>query len=122
VLLELTGRQLERVLNQQWTDQPNLRIMRCSGLVYTWDPNAPGARRVTLADMALADGTPIEADRLYSVTVNNFLADGGHNLTVLKESGTRVPGPTDIEALVAYVEQLPQPFTSRVEGRIRMRT
>ena len=122
VMLELTGGQLERVLNQQWTNQPNLRIMRCSGLVYTWDPSAPEESRVTLADMALADGTPIEADRLYTVTVNNFLAEGGHNLTVLQESPTRVPGPTDIEALVAYVEQLPQPFTSRVEGRIRTRT
>src|SRR5262249_4093726 len=38
VQLTLTGRQLERVLNQQWTNQPNLLIMKCSGIKYTWDP------------------------------------------------------------------------------------
>jgi 5'-nucleotidase len=95
--------------------------MRCSGLVYTWDPKAPEPERVTLADMFLADGTPIEADRVYTITVNNFLADGGHNLTILQESPTRVQGPVDIDAIVAYVQQLPQPFTSRVEGRIKVK-
>ncbi|MGH2583839.1 MAG: bifunctional metallophosphatase/5'-nucleotidase [Dehalococcoidia bacterium] len=119
VTLTLTGAQLERVLNQQWTGQPTLRIMRCSGLVYGWDPALPEDQRVTLANMFLGDGSPVEAERSYTVTVNNFLADGGHDLTVLQESPTRVPGPSDMEALVAYVEQLPQPFTSRVEGRLR---
>ena len=119
--VRVTGALLHQVLNRQWANQPNPRVLRCSGLIYTWDPAQPEDQRVALADMFQADGTPIRADQTYTLAINSFLAEGSHNLFRPEETRERIPGPTDIEALVSYVEQLPQPFVVRVEGRIRIR-
>jgi hypothetical protein len=66
-------------------------------------------------------GWPLALDRSYSVLVNSFLADGGDNFTVLRESTNRVGGPTDLAALVEYVQRLPEPFGAEIEGRILAR-
>ena len=58
----------------------------------------------------------------YTVTVNSFLAGGGDGFTVLREGTNRVVGPVDLDALVEYVEALPTPFTSEIEGRIVLTT
>jgi len=51
--------------------------------------------------------------------VNSFLAGGGDNFTILNEGQNRVVGPVDLDALVGYIEALPQPFSASVEGRIQ---
>jgi 5'-nucleotidase len=38
---------------------------------------------------------------------------------VLTEGANRVVGPVDLEALVSYIESLPQPFSASIEGRIQ---
>jgi 5'-nucleotidase len=43
---------------------------------------------------------------------------GGDNFTVLRDGTNPVIGPVDLDALVEYVEGLPTPFTSQIEGRI----
>jgi 5'-nucleotidase len=53
--------------------------------------------------------------------VNDFLADGANNFNVFLEGTDRVVGPSDLDALLNYVVQLPQPFTAAVEGRIQTR-
>jgi 5'-nucleotidase len=52
------------------------------------------------------------------VTVNSFIAAGGDNFLVLVEGTNRVVGQVDLDALVEYVESLPQPFSAAIEGRI----
>jgi len=37
---------------------------------------------------------------------------------VLTEGTDRVTGPVDLDALVDYVQSLPQPFSATIEGRI----
>ena len=46
------------------------------------------------------------------------MAAGGDGFLVLPLGGNRVVGPVDLAALVEYVESLPQPFSSAIEGRI----
>jgi 5'-nucleotidase len=41
---------------------------------------------------------------------------------VLRDGTNRVVGPVDLDALVTYVEGLPTPFTSQIEGRIVLTT
>lgn len=118
VQMALTGMQLERVLNLQWDGQPFPRILKCSGMTYTWDAVRPPESRVRLADVRLSDGGMVTADGRYTITVNNFLADGGDNFTVLREGTERVVGPVDLAALIEYILALPQPFTAVTEGRI----
>jgi len=66
----------------------------------------------------LKDGSPIVLSANYSVTVNSFLAEGGDNFSVLKDGRNPVLGPGDLEALIQYVQSLPQPFSAAPGGRI----
>lgn len=119
VAMTLTGQQIERLLEQQWVDQPSPRILQISGLRYTWHADRPVGDRVDPGEIFLEDGTPVRPDGRYRVVVNSFLADGGDNFTVLRQGTERVVGPIDLDALVEYLRQLPQPVTARIEGRIR---
>jgi 5'-nucleotidase len=120
VRMTLTGTQIERLLNLQWRDPEYERVLKTSGVRYTWNAADPN-RRVRLEDVFLADGTPLRPDELYTVTVNAFLAAGGDGFTVLNEGQDRETGPVDLDALVSYIESLPQPISARIEGRIARR-
>jgi 5'-nucleotidase len=52
------------------------------------------------------------------VTANNFIATGGDGFTVFLGGTGNVGGPIDLDALVAYVESLAQPFSSPALDRI----
>lgn len=117
VSMDLTGAQIKLLLEQQWAGQTFPRILKTSGLVYTWDAaRAVGDRVVEIHDDA---GTPLEPTSTYRVTVNSFMASGGDNFVVLKDGTDRVVGPVDLDALIEYVQSLPQPFTAAIEGRIQ---
>jgi 5'-nucleotidase len=118
VTMDLTGAQVRTLLEQQWQGQSPTapRILKTSGLTYTWDAARPVGQRVVeirdASNQALVDST------VYRVTVNSFMASGGDNFLVLTQGTNRVVGATDLDALVAYIESLPQPFTVAVGGRI----
>ena len=119
VRMDLTGAQIVTLLNQQWVGQTSPRIMKPSGINYAWDPAAPAESR-TVVSSILINGTPIDLAATYSVTVNSFMAAGGDNFTILTEGTNRVIGPVDLDALVSYIENLPQPFGASIEGRIQL--
>jgi len=107
VTMDLTGQQLLRLLEQQWeSPQPKGgRIMPVSsGFSYTWDASqpegaAPGTgQRVVPGSMKL-NGEPINLAASYRITVNNFMASGGDNFTLLREGRNRQEG--DIDSAIA---------------------
>lgn len=116
VSMDLTGAQIKTLLEQQWQGQTFARILKTSGLTYTWDNARPVGDRVT--QILIADATPLDPAATYRVTVNSFIAAGGDNFLVLAEGTNRAIGPVDLDALVEYVESLPQPFSAAIEGRI----
>ncbi len=101
--LTLTGAQIERLLERQWeAPQPFPRILKTSrGFTYTWDAARAPGDRVDPASIRL-NGQVLSPTGLYRVTVNNFLAEGGDNFTVLAEGTNRVGGELDLDALVRY--------------------
>ncbi len=116
VSMDLTGAQIDLLLEQQWIDQNPPRILKISGLSYTWDAARPiGERVIEIRD---ADGNVLGATTTYRVTVNSFLASGGDKFLVLPSGTNRIVGPVDLDALVQYLGSLPQPFTAQIEGRI----
>ncbi|WHY34685.1 5'-nucleotidase C-terminal domain-containing protein [Cytobacillus firmus] len=116
VKMNLTGSQIRDILNQQW--QPDTtRILQVSGFTYSWDDRQPAGSKIQ--EIYLPNGTRLDPDKKYSVTVNTYLADGGDNFTVFKSGTSRVMGPMDIDALEKYIQQLPQPFSSAIDGRIK---
>jgi 5'-nucleotidase len=101
--MDLTGQELLRLLEQQWeSPQPKGgRIMPVSdGFSYTWDASqpegaAPGTgQRIIVASMRLR-GEPIDMNRSYRITVNNFMASGGDNYTVLRQGRNRQDSEMD---------------------------
>ena len=119
VTMTLTGAQIETLLEQQWEGQdPPGRVLQVSeGFSYTWDPNAPVGDRVDPATITI-DGTPIDLNASYRVTVNSFLADGGDNFVVLREGTDRVGGDVDLDALVDYFaanSPIDPPATDRID-------
>jgi 5'-nucleotidase len=118
--MNLSGENVYAVLNQQWQTQSDgtirTRFLQISGLSYTWNDANPIGQKVV--EVRGADGQPIDRAATYSITVNIFLADGGDAFTVFRQGTNRVVGPNDLDALVSYIEKLPQPFNSTIQGRI----
>lgn len=115
VKMNLTGQQIRAVLNQQWQGVKRT-MLQISGFTYTWDDNQPAGQKVM--DIQLSDGTSLDPNKSYTVTVNSFLADGGDGFTVFRERTNRETGPVDLEALVDFIKAQPQPFSANIEGRI----
>mgnify|MGYP001359263316 CR=1 FL=1 len=114
VQMDLTGAQIDDLLEQQWSVN---RVLQPSGITYTWDAAQPVGQRVALADI-FVNGAPIDATATYTVTVNSFLAGGGDGFTVLLGGTSLVGGAVDLDALIAYVQSLAQPFGVPTGGRI----
>jgi 5'-nucleotidase len=119
VKMDLTGEQIYTLLNQQWQPQADgsvtVRILQISGLSYTYTDANPVGQKVTEVRF---NNQPLDRSATYTVTVNSFLADGGDNFRVLREGKNRVGGPLDLDALIQYIQKLPQPFTIQTDGRI----
>ncbi len=117
VTMKLTGSQILLALEQQWQGQPYARIMKTSGITYTWDNARPAGSRIVAGSVKI-NGVPLVASQTYGVTVNNFMATGGDNFTAFKSGTNQTGGAVDLDALIAYVKSLSQPFGAAIEGRI----
>jgi 5'-nucleotidase len=113
VRLTLTGEQILRLLEQQWSPTAT-RILQVSGLRYSYAASATASSRVISAEI---NGNPLDPSARYAVVANAFLAGGGDGFSVFNEGQDRVVGPVDLDALVAYVEQLGT-VSAVVDGRI----
>jgi 5'-nucleotidase len=102
VTLTLTGLQLKRALEQQWSDPSDPHILQVSkGFSYRWDGTRPDGARVPIEGIMI-NGQPVEPAGKYRVTVNGFLASGGDYFTVFTEGTERKIGALDLDALVRY--------------------
>jgi 5'-nucleotidase len=104
VTLTLTGMQIKEVLEQQWLNPEQPRILQVSmGFAYAWDGARPYGDHVMAGRMSL-NGHPIDAAISYRVTVNNFLSVGGDGFTMLKQGIAPQFGVYDVDALYAYFQ------------------
>jgi len=105
VVLEMTGADLERLLEEQFAEASPATIRQSllipsAGFAFAYDRSRPVGERIV--SMAL-DGRPIDPARAYRVTVNNFLASGGDGFSVLAASPPVADGGQDLDALEAYI-------------------
>ncbi|WHY91252.1 bifunctional 2',3'-cyclic-nucleotide 2'-phosphodiesterase/3'-nucleotidase [Neobacillus cucumis] len=121
VTMTITGVQVRTLLNQQFQAPPSYnKIMAISGLRYTWSDKLPYGQKVL--DIYLPNGSKIDPAGEYTITVNNFMADGGDGFTILKSGENRVTDKVDLDAFVDYFKSLPQPVSAKIEGRIMIDT
>ncbi|MBW1990727.1 MAG: 5'-nucleotidase C-terminal domain-containing protein, partial [Deltaproteobacteria bacterium] len=110
VVVRLTGAQLRKALEHGVSGPgPRGRFPQVSGLTFTYRPQAPPGRRV---QQILVSGRPLEADKIYTVATNNFLAAGGDGYQVFAEAlkpkvgrpARCGPGTTVREAVITYIK------------------
>lgn len=125
VTMDLTGAQILRLLEQQWESPqpPGGRVMAVSaGFSYTWDASqpegaAPGKGRRVVSESLALHGEAIDPAKTYRVTVNNFMASGGDNFTVLRRGKRVQEGELDLDVLTAYFrskKKVPVPELGRI--------
>jgi 2',3'-cyclic-nucleotide 2'-phosphodiesterase/3'-nucleotidase/5'-nucleotidase len=115
VTLDLTGDQLLQTLEHGISGRsPDIHV---SGVKVRYDRSAPAGKRIVSA--VLDSGAPVSPTGRYSVTVNNFMQEGGSGFTVLtRGSNVRRTGIVDLDALVAYLRSLPQPAPAPATDRL----
>jgi 2',3'-cyclic-nucleotide 2'-phosphodiesterase (5'-nucleotidase family) len=87
-----------------------------SGVRVTVVRAAPEGQRV--AAITLADGRTVQDDGRYTLAVPDFMAAGGSGYAMLRPLPSTNTGVVDLDALVAYLRQLPQPVRVPAESRI----
>ena len=106
----MTGAEIISVLEEQCqplgSSRPFLHLGVSEGFTYDLATtiDAGNCTSITVSNVAL-DGNPISPTAVYSVTANNFLADGGDNFDTFGtiDPATRLDGGNDLEALTNYL-------------------
>jgi 5'-nucleotidase len=116
----MTGEQIYRVLEQQWTGLnagSNTKILQVSdGFTYAYDLSASTTNKVVPGSVKL-NGTAIDPLASYRVAMNNFIGDGGDNFTVFREGTDVLGGEVDLDVLVQYLmahDPVPLPPLNRI--------
>ena len=101
VTMNMTGAQIDAVLEQQFTGGNGILQIPAS-LRYERHPATAAPDRVRNITIG---GAPLVTGATYRVTVNNFLADGGDNFTVFREGTSRHFGEIDLDAFARYLDR-----------------
>jgi 5'-nucleotidase len=122
VVKTLTGGQLKALLEQQFAsgtntaERPNM-LLPSRGFYFAYDLSRPAGDRIV--EMRL-NGRRIDPASRYRVTVNNFMASGGDNFTVLKEGVDATDAGPDLDAMEAWLKaDSPVPELGRIDDRAR---
>jgi 5'-nucleotidase len=108
VIMDLTGAQIEQLLEQQAiAGRPGgrevLTLGVSEGFTFGYNPTAPFGSRADPASIKL-DGGTLDLAATYRIVTNNFLADGGDAFSVFTEGTNRIGGGDDLAALIDYLE------------------
>jgi 2',3'-cyclic-nucleotide 2'-phosphodiesterase (5'-nucleotidase family) len=100
VTMELTGALLRQALEQSLRGD---RVTQVSGVRYVYDRSKPAGQRIV--QVTLADGTPIDEQKTYTVAANNFMASGGDQYDALAQGKNRTDtGRLIRDAMVTWVK------------------
>ncbi|MFN2326561.1 MAG: 5'-nucleotidase C-terminal domain-containing protein [Gemmatimonadales bacterium] len=118
VRVTLTGAQLRDMIEHSFraegADGPNAHV---SGLVVEYDMSRPRGSRVTA--LRMASGRLVRPAARYTVAVPDYLAQGGSGYAMLAGAPQVDGGSVDVDNLVRYLRQLPQPVAPPTEIRMR---
>lgn len=111
VSIELTGEQLQRVLDR------NGSILVIADATYARTSANPEGSRITEASVG---GKPLDRARVYRVCTIDYLALGGDGLTVFTEGKNLIYGDLTADVVAEHIERR-SPVSPKREGRITLR-
>jgi 5'-nucleotidase len=104
VTMDMTGANIEAVLEQQFTGGNGILQIPAS-LTYDRCNTLPACAGNRVSNIRIG-GVLLDPAATYRVTVNNFLADGGDSYTVFRTGTNRFIGEIDSDAFSRYIEFL----------------
>jgi len=118
IALTLTGAQLQELIRRQLNSRrangpATLQISH--NLRYQWS-QAQGAEPVL--ESVTVDGKPLDLTRDYRIVANNFTAEGGNDLNMMKQGRDRVVVGMDIDAFEEWLRENPKAMDQIEPGRI----
>lgn len=112
----MTGAEIKLVLEQGLDENAPYQLLSPSrGFTYAFDVARPLGDRIV--DIRF-NGAPLDPKRMYRVTTNSFLANGGDSYTQFAQQRDPVVGMPDIEALEAWLKAVP-PRSVPEEERVK---
>jgi 2',3'-cyclic-nucleotide 2'-phosphodiesterase / 3'-nucleotidase / 5'-nucleotidase len=118
MVLELRGRDVRDALEHAFRgNSPDAQV---SGLLVEYDRRRPVGSRIV--SIRLSDGTPLHDGTIYRVVANDFLSSGvGDGYEALgRHLSERPTGVADLDALIDYIQTLPQPIRAPRDERLRV--
>jgi 5'-nucleotidase len=113
VRTEVTGVQLREALeNAVREGQPSAHV---SGMTVRWDSTAPEGRRIR--EIRLSGGRVVRDADTVVLGLSEFVAAGGDRYTSLAQGRTTRTAMVDLDAVIAYLQSLPQPVRAPDVGR-----
>lgn len=128
-IVEMTGQQIENVLNQQtFKFDPNDGrgsgyFLQVSGLKYTVIENPDKNdtdHQYIVKEMKKADGTAIDADKTYKLIINDFLYGGGDGFSEFTQANLTGALDPDTETFIGYIKDLEankKKVSAAIDGR-----
>ncbi|MCJ8008656.1 bifunctional metallophosphatase/5'-nucleotidase [Lederbergia wuyishanensis] len=112
ITVTIPGSALEPILNAQISSYgPDVSI---GGFSYTWD-----SATNKVVNIYLPDGTPIDKNGTYTLTVNNYMYEHATDKYKIRQYGKNpVQGPEDLQATVNFVKSFNGPIHYVADGRI----
>jgi len=114
VVVNLTGAQVLSTIEDavdfglsKYGDRKVNPLVYSSGLTFDITSTAQRGKRISNVQVKQADGSfkPLEAENVYKVVVNNFMADGGDKYNTLKAAKGKIDtGFIDADALFDFVK------------------
>ena len=104
VTMDMTGAQIEALLEQQFTGGNGILQIPAS-LTYDRCNTLPACTGNRVQNVRI-NGVLLDPAVTYRVTVNNFLADGGDGYSTFTQGTNRFVGEIDLDAFARYIEFL----------------
>jgi 2',3'-cyclic-nucleotide 2'-phosphodiesterase (5'-nucleotidase family) len=115
VTVEVDGARLRAALEHAVSrGRPDAHL---SGMTVRWDPVAPAGSRIR--EIRLTDGRVIGPDDRVTLGLTEFVATGGDGYDMLAEVPLDRTELVDLDAVIRYLESLPQPVQPPAVGRWR---
>ncbi|MDX3657965.1 5'-nucleotidase C-terminal domain-containing protein [Streptomyces sp. ID05-26A] len=111
----LTGANIKNALEQQFTVAKNTILQPSAGFSYSWSTSAPIGSKVS--DIRI-NGTPVDPNASYRVTINSFLQGGGDGFSEFTKGTAITGGGIDLDMFAAYLAAHPNqapPSTDRIK-------
>ncbi len=101
VTMKLSGLQIKQILEQSlentYTDDPHKKVgglVQISGMTFRYHKNGRYPQRMVAISV---DGAPLAPEKIYTVTTNSLLAEGGHNYKTFLEGKDKKEGPAQFD-------------------------